>query len=78
VTFFVLRSDDVPTGLGKLLINYLAQYSVQDNIKVLSLETGIHQYASIGLYERMAFKRIAPFGNYEAHPLSVFFEKLLF
>jgi len=41
----------------------------------LRLETGIHQKEAIGLYERMGFQSIPPFGEYVDDPLSRFFEK---
>lgn len=64
-------------GLGKLLLNHLAEYSRQRGITVLRLETGIHQDAAIGLYGHVGFQRIPPFGAYREGPLSVFFEKHL-
>jgi putative acetyltransferase len=49
---------------------------------VLRLETGIHQAAAIGLYERRGFRRCAAFGHYADLPgariaASLFFEKPL-
>lgn len=72
-----VRSHFRGLGLGKLLVNHLAQHSVQYGAKVLRSETGIYQAAAIGLYERMGFQRIAPFGDYKDDPLSIFFEKRL-
>jgi GNAT superfamily N-acetyltransferase len=62
-------------GFGKLLLDYLADYALSNGVGVLRLETGIHQTAAIGLYERMGFRRIPPFGAYVEDPLSIFFEK---
>jgi ribosomal protein S18 acetylase RimI-like enzyme len=64
-------------GLGRLLADHLAQHSVQCGTKIIRLETGIYQEAAIRLYEQMGFQRIAPFGDYEDDPLSIFFEKRL-
>lgn len=64
-------------GFGKRMVSHLAEYSARHGIQVLRLETGIYQEAAIGLYERMGFLRIAPFGDYTDDPLSVFFEKRL-
>lgn len=64
-------------GLSKRLLEHLAAYSRQHGVTVLRLETGIYQEAAIGLYERMGFERIGPFGEYVEDPLSVFFEKQL-
>lgn len=62
-------------GLAKLMLEYLEQYTRDHNIKILRLETGIHQKEAIGLYERMGFNNIPPFGDYVDDPLSKFFEK---
>src|SRR3990172_12530713 len=62
-------------GLGKLLLNHLADYARQLGAGVLRLETGIHQTEAIGLYEGAGFERIPPFGAYIDDPLSLFFEK---
>jgi putative acetyltransferase len=64
-------------GLGKLMLNHLAEYSRQHGVSVLRLETGIHQLEAISLYERAGFRRIPAFGAYREDPLSVFFEKPL-
>jgi ribosomal protein S18 acetylase RimI-like enzyme len=39
------------------------------------LETGVSQREAIGLYERMGYRKIAPFGDYPEDPLSFFYEK---
>lgn len=62
-------------GLAKLMVEYLEEYTREHGIKLLRLETGIHQIEAIGLYERMGFQNIPPFGDYVEDPLSLFFEK---
>jgi GNAT superfamily N-acetyltransferase len=62
-------------GLGKQMLDHLADYARSQGVGLLRLETGIHQHAAIGLYERMGFERIPPFGEYRPDPLSIFFEK---
>jgi len=62
-------------GLAKLMLNHLVDYAQRQGIGLLRLETGIHQRAAIGLYERMGFQRIPPFGEYKDDPLSRFYEK---
>ncbi len=62
-------------GLAKLMLEHLEQYTRDHNIKVLRLETGIHQKEAIGLYERVGYQSIPPFGEYVDDPLSRFFEK---
>ncbi len=51
-------------GLGKLMLDHLADYANRRGVGILRLETGIHQHAAIRLYEREGFKRIPPFGSY--------------
>jgi GNAT superfamily N-acetyltransferase len=62
-------------GLGKLMLNHLAEYARHHSVSVLRLETGIYQTEAMGLYERWGFERISPFGAYRADPLSAFYEK---
>src|SRR5262249_55584438 len=63
------------SGFGKLLLDHLADHARAKGVGVLRLETGIHQTVAIGLYERIGFQRIPPFGAYVEDPLSLFFEK---
>jgi ribosomal protein S18 acetylase RimI-like enzyme len=65
------------TGLGKLMLRHLTDYAQGQGIELLRLETGIHQRAAIGLYERLGFRHIPPFGEYREDPLSWFYEKRL-
>lgn len=62
-------------GLGKLMLNHLAEYARRHGVGVLRLETGIYQTEAIGLYERWGFERISPFDGYKEDPLSIFYEK---
>ena len=62
-------------GLGKLMLDRLTDFSLENNVNTLRLETGIYQEAAIQLYERYGFKRRDPFGEYKLDPLSVYFEK---
>ena len=62
-------------GFAKLLLNHLADYARSRGVRLLRLETGIHQHAAIGLYERAGFHSIRPFGDYKDDPLSRFYEK---
>lgn len=65
------------TGLAKLMLRHLTDHAQGQGIELLRLETGIHQRAAIGLYERLGFRRIPPFGEYQEDPLSRFYEKRL-
>ena len=64
-------------GLAKLMLDHLTGYATKQGVTTLRLETGIHQRAAIGLYERMGFEQIGPFGEYQPDPLSRFYEKRL-
>lgn len=62
-------------GLAKLLLNQLATHCREHGVNLVRLETGKHQVEAIGLYERMGFKSIGPFGEYREDPNSRFYEK---
>lgn len=64
-------------GLAKLMLQHLAEYAHGQGVALLRLETGIHQAQAIGMYERLGFRRVPPFGAYQADPLSLFYEKQL-
>ena len=62
-------------GLAKAMLAHLANHARDRGVGLLRLETGIHQHAAIGLYEREGFRSIPPFGDYKNDPLSRFYEK---
>ncbi|MBZ0320427.1 MAG: GNAT family N-acetyltransferase [Anaerolineae bacterium] len=64
-------------GFAKLMLTHLTDFTQQQGISLLRLETGIYQQEAIGLYEKMGFRRIPPFGNYTDDPLSLCYEKSL-
>ena len=64
-------------GLGKLILDHLAEYARERQVGLLRLETGIYQTEAIGLYERYGFQRRSPFGEYRDDPLSIYFEKAI-
>jgi len=69
-------------GVGKALLARIEEEALESGRRVLSLETGVHQAAAIGLYERRGFRQRGPFGHYaDLAPLriatSVFYEKML-
>jgi ribosomal protein S18 acetylase RimI-like enzyme len=59
------------------MLQHLAAHARSHGVMLLRLETGIHQHAAIGLYERMGFSLVSPFGEYREDPLSRFYEKKL-
>ena len=63
------------SGFGKLLLNHLEEHARSHGVGLVRLETGIYQTEAIGLYQRMGYERIGPFGPYVNDPLSAFFEK---
>ena len=64
-------------GLSKQLIIALEDWLIERSVRVIRLETGIHQPEALGLYFRLGYKRREPYGAYTADPLSVFMEKSL-
>jgi GNAT superfamily N-acetyltransferase len=72
-----VRPEFRGSGFGKLILNHLAEHAQAHHITLLRLETGIYQREAIGLYERLGFYRIPPFGSYTDDPLSLCYEKRL-
>jgi GNAT superfamily N-acetyltransferase len=64
-------------GLGKAILNRLAEYAQERQVTLLRLETGIYQTEAIGLYEAWGFQRRPPFGNYKDDPMTIYYEKTL-
>jgi ribosomal protein S18 acetylase RimI-like enzyme len=64
-------------GLGRQILERLAAHARSSGVRLLRLETGIHQAEAIGLYEAFGFERRGPFGAYREDPLSLFYEKIL-
>ena len=62
-------------GLGRLLVDRLAEHARSQGITLLRLETGIHQREAIALYEKLGFKQIQPFGHYTNDPVSRCYER---
>jgi GNAT superfamily N-acetyltransferase len=65
------------SGFGELMLGRLADYARAQGVRLLRLETGIHQHAAIRLYERMGFRKVPPFPPYKEDPLSRCYEKQL-
>jgi ribosomal protein S18 acetylase RimI-like enzyme len=62
-------------GFAKRMLARLEEHARQQEIALLRLETGIYQIEAIGLYERMGYQKIGPFGEYRLDPNSLFYEK---
>jgi len=72
-----VRPQQRGNGFGKLILDHLAEFALAQQIRLLRLETGIHQQEAIRLYETAGFYRIPPFGPYTDDPLSLCYEKRL-
>ncbi len=72
-----VRPDFRGLGLARRVLMQLEEAASAQGVKILRLETGIHQQEAVRLYERWGFRRIGPFGEYHEDPLSLFFEKHL-
>ncbi len=64
-------------GIGKKILNQIELSAKHANIYTVRIETGIYQPEAIGLYEKIGFYRVPPFGEYKPDPLSLFLEKNL-
>ena len=63
--------------IGKLMLDRLAAHAQAAGVRLLRLETGIHQSAAIRLYEAHGFRRCTAFAPYRDDPLSLYYEKSL-
>jgi GNAT superfamily N-acetyltransferase len=64
-------------GLGQMILAHLEAYARNQGITIMRLETGVYQEAAIRLYQRMGYRQRAPFGDYQAGSLNLFYEKSL-
>ncbi len=64
-------------GAARQLMARLEAELTQCGVRLVRLETGIHQPEALGLYRRLGYVERGPFGSYALDPLSVFFEKVL-
>ena len=64
-------------GAGRGLLQFLEQQAAERGMRLLRLETGIHQPEALRLYERAGYARCPPFGGYQPDAMSVFMEKRL-
>jgi len=64
-------------GIGRLLVEALAAWALDQGIERLVLETGVRQLAAIALYEKTGFTPIPRFGPYRSSPSSRCYERRL-
>jgi putative acetyltransferase len=64
--------------LGRLILDRLEAEARAHGVRLLRLETGIHQPEALGLFAAAGFRKCGAFGDYPADdPNSVFMEKSL-
>ncbi|WP_120511222.1 GNAT family N-acetyltransferase [Photobacterium salinisoli] len=61
-------------GISRQIMEALHQYLKHNGISIARLETGVNQPESIGLYQTIGYRVCEPYGQYQAHPLSIFME----
>ncbi len=64
-------------GFARRLLAELEDVARQLEVRVLRLETGIHQPESVALYKGAGYHPIAPYGEYIGNTYSLCYEKLL-
>ena len=64
-------------GFARRLLEELETVARELDVRVLRLETGIHQPESVALYEGAGYRPIAPYGEYIGNTYSLCYEKLL-
>jgi putative acetyltransferase len=69
-----VRPGNRGSGFGRRVLETLIDHARARGVRVVRLETGIHQREAIGLYESMGFRPSAPFGPYRDDPLSPCYE----
>ncbi|MFE0755571.1 GNAT family N-acetyltransferase [Inquilinus sp. NPDC058860] len=71
--------DPATRGLkvGRDLLARIEDEARALGVRLIQLETGIHQPEAIGLYRRFGYRDRGPFGGYGPDPLSLFMEKAL-
>jgi putative acetyltransferase len=63
--------------IGRRIMEELERQAQTWGLRLIRLETGIHQPEALLLFERTGYQRRGPFGDYQLDPLSVFMEKSL-
>jgi len=64
-------------GLGRAILARIEEEARRQGLRLMRLETGIHQAEAIALYRRSGYADCPPFGEYRTDPLSRFMEKRL-
>ena len=72
-----VRPEARGSGTGRALIAHLEGAARAAGHRSLRLETGPRLAAALALYRALGYKERGPFGDYAAHPASLFMEKAL-
>lgn len=64
-------------GVAAAVLRMIEDTARAEGLPMLRLETGVGLDAAHRLYERFGFTACGPFGDYEAGPYSLFYEKAL-
>jgi putative acetyltransferase len=64
-------------GLGRAILEAIEREARRHGLRVMRLETGIHQAEALALYKGAGYVDCGPFGEYGPDPLSRFLEKRL-
>jgi GNAT superfamily N-acetyltransferase len=64
-------------GFARRLLEELERVARDLDVRVLRLETGVHQPESVALYEGAGYRQIAPYGEYIGNTYSLCYEKQL-
>jgi putative acetyltransferase len=70
-----VQPDQRGRRIGRRVLAELEAIARRDGLRLLRLETGIHNSAALALYRRAGFTERGPFGDYAPDALSVFMEK---
>jgi putative acetyltransferase len=63
--------------IGSRLLARLEMHALHEGLRVVRLETGVHQVEALQLYRAAGYRERGPFGAYRIDPLSLFMEKVL-
>jgi putative acetyltransferase len=72
-----VRPEARGLGVAQKILASLEAAAHAAGCRALMLETGPYQAEALAFYARQGFERRGPFGDYPAHPLSVFMGKSL-
>jgi putative acetyltransferase len=64
-------------NLGRAILERIEREAQHAGLRLMRLETGIHQPEALALYRGAGYAERGPFGEYVADPLSVYMEKTL-